>query len=263
MRPGVLQVVLLGLLCGLAGFRLGWRLGNRWLLPVFEGALGFLAFAYAWTTTGPRLAFASVLCWAAGTTLVSLYFFVPNPEAVEARVLRVKAYREEMLVWLRSGRSLAPRPLATAGRHLHELVVYLAAAVLTANFASLVLGAVLLNTMNAWVAGLLRAATRRGTVALLAWNVWSVVRVASYVALGVALAAPLALRLGYPAPEGAIEPLVVGGAGGVVLDLVLKLALSGAAGRRLSAAVDLVALEGCRGPEGERFTLGLDVEERR
>lgn len=247
----------LGVLCGAVGFRLGWRARKRLVLPLVQGVLGWVAFAYAWRVHGPAMAAASVGCWAVATSLVALYFFVGEPRETDERVVRAAAYRRTMLDWLRTGTGPEARPFATAGAHAHELVVYVAAAVLTANLASLVLGAVLLNYMNAWVATALRAARRTGVVALLGWNLWSVVRVAAYVVIGSAAAAPLAARFGYPAPPGTIAPLAVAGAVGVVLDLVLKLALSRPCGRRLAAAVDLEAAQAGRRHE-EPFHLGLD-----
>ena len=252
--------LLLGAACALVGFRLAWRLGNRWVMPIAQGIAGWTAFAYAWRWGTPGVAAATVGAWALATILVSLYFFVPNPEVVDRCVLRAKPYRDSMLAWLRTGTGPESVPLATVRRHLHETIVYAACAVLTANLASLVLGAVLLNYMNAYVATLLRAARRTSVVALLGWNVWSVVRVGAYIALGVAAAAPLATLAGLPA-TGSVAPLAWGAAAALVADLVLKLALSRPCGRVLAAAVDLEAAERNRRAEGERFTLGLDQDD--
>jgi uncharacterized membrane protein YidH (DUF202 family) len=254
--------LLLGAACGIVGFRLAWRIGNRWAMPLVQGIAGWTAFAYAWRWGTPAVAAATVGAWALSTTLVSLYFFVPNAEAVDRRVLRAKEYRRTMLAWLRTGVGPEATPLATLRRHLHETIVYLACAVLTANLASLVLGSVLLNYMNAYVATLLRAARRRAVVALFAWNAWSVLRVGAYVALGAAAAAPAGvwLRLPAAAPVGG---LAWGAGAALVADLVLKLALSRPCGRVLAAAVDLEAAEANRRAEGPRFTLGLGDDEPR
>lgn len=248
--------LLLGAACGAVGFRLAWRIGNRWTMPLAQGLAGWTAFAYAWRWGSPAMAAATVGAWAIATTLVSLYFFVPNAGAVDLRVLRARPYRESMLAWLRTGSGPESAPLATARQHLHETLVYTACALVTANLASLVLGAALLNYMNAWVATLLRAARRPAVAALLGWNVWSVVRVGAYVALGAAAAAPAAAWLGVPASAPA-APLAWGAAGALLVDLVLKLALSRPCGRALAAAVDLEAAAANRRPEGPRFTLGL------
>ena len=228
-------------LCGIAGFRAGWRAGNRFLLPVLQGLFGWVAFLLAWTIVGPRWAAAAVGAWALGTTGASLATFVGRPAETDARVLRSAGYRATMLAWLETGRGPEDAPLATARQHVRELIWYLAAAIVTGNLASLVMGAVLLNYMNAYVATLLRAARRRALVIALAWNPWSVVRVAAYVMIGAAAATPVVSWWGLPGNRDAARWLAVAGAIGVVLDLVLKLTLSRWWGRRLAPAVDLEA----------------------
>jgi hypothetical protein len=177
-----------------------------------------------------------------GVTLVAVPTFRRHPLLADDRVLRAAPYRSSMLAWLRTGEGPESRPLATAWAHARELAVYVVVALLTANAASLVLGAVLLNYMNAWVARLVAAARRPVRVALLAWNVWSVVRVAGYVFLGAACAAPLLARLGHPADPAIARRLALAGVLAVALDLGLKLALSKPCGRLLADAVDLDAV---------------------
>lgn len=247
----------LGFVCGLAGFRLGWRFGNRFLLPLVQAIFGWVAFAAAWRAHGPAWSAGVVLLWAAGTTVASVGEFAGRPVETDRRVLRAAPYRGEMLRWLRTGMGPESSPGATAGRHLAELLVYLAAAVASANFLGIALGAILLNYMNAYVAALLRAARRRAVVLALAWNVWSVVRVTAYVALGAAATVPLGPWVGLPRPADAGASLLVVGGVGVALDLVLKLALSRPCGRALAGAVDLdAAAKGGRAAP-PTFTLGL------
>jgi len=47
-----LYYVVLGLLGGAVGFRVGWRLRIRWLLPSFQGLMGFLVFVVGWRMGG-------------------------------------------------------------------------------------------------------------------------------------------------------------------------------------------------------------------
>jgi len=230
--------VAMGFLCGVVGFRLGWRLPGRVALPLLQGTFGFFAFAASWRVVGPHRAALAELGWVLGTTVVALYVFRAEPAHVDERVWRAATYRREMLRWLRSGHGPESRPSATVVRHLAELAIYLAAALVSGNLLALMLGAVLLNYMNAYVARLLSVAKNGWSVGALAWNVWSIVRVAAYVALGVAATAPLAARWGYPALPGAVDPYWIAGGIGVLLDLLLKLSLSKVCGRRLRAALD-------------------------
>jgi hypothetical protein len=244
-------------LCGVAGFRVGWRIGNCLALPAAQSALGWVAFLLAWTFVGPSWAAVSVLHWALGTTLASIPEFVAHPREADERVIRAAAYRGSMLAWLQTGDASEARAAATARRHLREAIWYTAAAVATANLGSLAMGVVLLNYMNAYVATLLRAATRTGTVVLLAWNVWSVVRVAAYVFIGAAAAAPVLRLSGWRGDTQAVRLLAASGAVGVVLEVVLKLALQRRCARLLASAVDLEAAKANRSSE-DALALHLD-----
>ena len=233
--------LLLGLLCGLVGFRLGWRSGQRIALPLIQGVLGWVGFATAWRAAGAFAGVEAVAGWVAGTTVISLGRFRREPETADRLVLRAVPYRTMMFEWLRSGRGPETRPFRTALEHARELLVYLLAAVASANLLSIAMGAVLLNYMNAYVARLTATATRRWVVRLLAWNLWSIVRVAAYVLLGAAAAAPLAERAGFPASPEQVKVLWLVGLVGAALDLILKLTLSRACGRRLASAAELSA----------------------
>ena len=179
---------------------------------------------------------AAVVGWAVGTSLTAIYTFRKEPVDVDATVLRASAYRATMRDWLSSGTGFAPGPTFVA--HVKELAIYLAVALASANLLGLLMGAVLLNFMNAWVASVLAAGRREGAVVLLAWPVWSVVRVLSFILLGTAAAGPLAGLAGYPGDPLQLRWLWMVGGVGVALDLVLKLALSSRCGRALAAATD-------------------------
>jgi hypothetical protein len=249
--------LLFGFLCGVVGFRMGWRTGNRVALPLAQSALGWAAFLLAWTIVGAAWAAASVGAWVLGTTVASVYVFLGHPEETDERVIRAAPYRASMLAWLETGRGPEERPAATAAGHLREAIWYTAAAIATANFGSIAMGAVLLNEMNAYVATLLRAAKRSGRVLLLAWNLWSVVRVAAYVLIGAAAAAPMLRLWGWRVDASAVRALAIAGAIGVLVDLFLKLALSRPCGRLLVSSIDLPAAKANRSPEAP-LALHLD-----
>lgn len=237
--------LIFGFLCGITGFRLGWRIGSRIALPLIQGAFGWVAFLLAWSTVGPCWAAASVGSWALGTAVSSITTFYGRPGETDARVIRAAPYRASMLLWIESGR-LEGRAPETVMRHLREAVWYTAAAVATANLGSIAMGAVLLNYMNAYVATLLRAAKRGTTVLLLGWNVWSVVRVAAYVLIGAAASAPVLRLSGWRVDASAVSVLAIAGAVALVGDLVLKLALSRRCAHALASAIDLAAAKANR-----------------
>lgn len=244
-------------LCGVVGFRIGWRFGHRVVLPLVQSALGWAAFLLAWDVVGPAWAAASVGMWVLGTTVASVYVFVRHPRETDLRVIRAAPYRASMLAWLETGSGPEKRPVAMALSHLREAIWYTAAAIATANLGSIAMEAVLLNEMNAYVATLLRAAKRNGTVLLLAWNVWSIVRVAAYVLIGAAAAAPVLRLSGWRVDPATVRPLALAGAIGVVVDFVLKLVLSRPCGRLLASAIDLPVAK-ANGSSDVPLTLHLD-----
>jgi hypothetical protein len=229
----------LGLLCGGVGFRIGWRGGTRWALPVMQGLLGFLAFATAWRMTDPLVATLAVAAWAVGGGVIGVLNCLRQPEEIDRRVLFAHRYREEMQDWLRSGRGSLARPRIMLRTHVVELLIYVAAALVSANFLALIICAVFINRMSVCVATLLATARRRWTARLLALNSWSLIRIASYILIGSACAAPLATLAGYPAWQGTIVRMELAGALGVLLSVVLELLFSRSHGRALARAVDL------------------------
>jgi hypothetical protein len=229
----------LGLLCGAVGFRIGWRSGARWALPLMQGLLGFLAFATAWRMTDPLVATLTVVAWAVGGSVMGVLICLREPEEIDRRVLLARRQREEMLDWLRTGHGPLARPRIMLRTHIVELLLYVAAALTSANFLALVLCAVLLNRLSSWVATALATARRNWTARVLAWNSWSLVRIASYILLGSACAAPLATLAGYPAWRDTIVRLALAGVLGVLLSAVLELLFSRSHGRALARAVDL------------------------
>jgi hypothetical protein len=244
-------------LCGAVGFRLGWRFHHRVALLAAQSAFGWMAFLLAWAMVGTGWAAVSVGAWALGTTFTSIYVFLGHPAEADERVIRAAAYRASMLRWLESGEGPDAHPRAILLRHAREAIWYTAAAIATANLASIAMGAFLLNEMNAYVATLLRAGKRTGRVLLLSWNVWSIVRVVAYVMIGAAASAPLLRLAGWRVDEGAVRTLAIAGAAGLALDVVLKLTLRAACGRALRPAVDLAAAKSNRSSEAP-LALHLD-----
>jgi len=83
------------------------------------------------------------------------------------------------------------------------------------------------------------------------------VRVGAYVFIGAAAATPLLRLWGWRVDASAVRALAIAGAIGVLVDIVLKLALSRLCGRLLASAIDLDAAKANRSPEAP-LALHLD-----
>jgi len=176
-----------------------------------------------------RLASAilKMLCWAflmAGTVeVLALY----APAAGEASVLHGAAYRNEMIAWVRTGVGKESSWRQFLPEHAVHLSLFVILSLASAGLLSLLLGAGLMNYMSFYVGSLLGIARAPGRVLLAGWPPWAILRVASFVILGVVLAGPGLQRLGV-APfewEGKRRWILLAAAG-LLLDVLLKIALA-------------------------------------
>jgi len=89
------------------------------------------------------------------------------------------------------------------------------------------MGAVLMNYMGHYVGTLAAASRRPAITALLAWHPWAVIRIASFVVIGVVLSAPLLSRvIGFRVDRAAARRLLLWAAAGLVVDIGMKTLLA-------------------------------------
>jgi hypothetical protein len=102
-------------------------------------------------------------------------------------------------------------------------VVFSLLAVATAGLAAMPLGAVLMNYMGHYVGALAAASRHPVWTAVLAWHPWAVVRIISFVVIGVVLSVPLLSRLAPIAIDRRLaKQLLSLAAAGLVVDVLLK-----------------------------------------
>lgn len=199
--------------------------------PLLLAVPGWIPFRRALRRGSRRRAAAWVGAWAL-TLAVGL---PPLGRAVPDGGARLfpgaSAYAQAMLQWVRTGSGCEGEPACFLPQHALHAAVFAAATLATAGLAGLVFAAVLFGWMGAYAAALGTAAGRPALAVLLAWHPWAVIRVAAYLALGVALAEPLARR-GLPTLPGRARWLAAGLAG-LLLDVLLKATLAEAWRRAL------------------------------
>jgi hypothetical protein len=199
-----------------------YRWAPAWAFPALLAAPLVPPFVAAVRRGRRGRAFAAALLWAASLALAATSVSMRRPAEAERAIWRARAYAEETIEWVRTGEGAEADPGAFVPRHLLELAAFAALALLTAGVGGLVLGAALLNYMSFYVAALWRLSGAPAAL-LLGWPPWALVRVLAYIAIGTALAGPLAARGLAPneRPPFARRLLALGLAG-VVLDLALK-----------------------------------------
>lgn len=206
-----------------AVFLLSFQWTPRWLFPLLLAAPLYPVFAASVRRGAEARAVTAVLLWAVGLCLCATTVSMHRPVEAERAIWNSRPYAEKTIDWLRTGEGEEGSPARFLPRHALELVVFSALALATGGAGALVLGAALLNHMSFYVAAVWRLSSGSPLALLFAWPPWALVRIAAYVALGTALAAPL-LR---PHPPGSprsriSRALLAVGLGGVLLDIVLK-----------------------------------------
>lgn len=214
-----LGVALLAALGGLAWLSV---VATALVAPAFLALVGAERYGAAWGVA---------MVWAAALSASVILLVQWRPDLL-GQILFAEGYRDEMFGWISTGVGKETQPLRWLPEHALHLAGFLILARLTAGLGGLVLGAGLVAYMSAFVGAYAAAAGRPVLGACAAWVPWSVVRVAAFVALGVACAAPAFSGRGWrwSVSERRLWAL---GAVGILLDGVMKAALAPLYGRFL------------------------------
>ena len=104
-----------------------------------------------------------------------------------------------------------------------DAAVFSALALATAGALAMPMGAILMNQMGHYVGALAAASAHQGFVLALAWHPWAVIRIVSFVTIGVVLSTPLLSRLGRFTVDGSqARRLLAWAIAGLVTDIVTK-----------------------------------------
>lgn len=214
----------------IAGWAIGLALDARWLLPILNAAPACWFMVTTLRRGERKRAIALMLWWGLWLGISGVGASLLWPARAETVVYHGAAYRDEMFSWLTTGVGRESSPAAFIPQHLLHAAIFVGLSLLTASTLSILMGCVLMNYMSFYVGSLIIhcSVTPAGTAAiLLGWNPWSMVRVASYIILGVVLSEPLLFRFGgrWPAPSGRGFWLLLAAAG-LLLDIAMKALLA-------------------------------------
>ena len=206
---------------------LGYFLKIPWLLPLLQVLPAYPLMVRDLKTRRWELAVLRMLLWAAliGSTVEVLALL--SPASGEISIFHGMAYRDEMLLWIRTGIGKESSPLHFLPEHAFHLALFVILSLVSGGFLSLVLGAVLMNYMSFYVGSLLGIARLPWVVLLYGWPPWALLRVVAFVILGVVLSAPLLERLaGGPLVMERKRMWVLAAGAGLMLDVTLKTMLA-------------------------------------
>ena len=227
-------IVLLTLL----SYALGWAAGLPVLLPILNTLASFPFMVLALRRGDLRLAVARMLLWALAMGVAATFLSYARPAQTGALFLRGESYRTEMFAWVMTGQGAESRPSQFIPQQFGHATLFSGLALATGGVAAMPMGAVLMNYMGHYVGTLAGASARPALTMILGWHPWAVIRVISFVAIGVVLSAPLLSRAWkFTIDWMTARRLLVAAGIGLLIDIALKAALAPAWQRLLLRVV--------------------------
>jgi hypothetical protein len=211
----------------LLSYAIGWAVGIPVLLPILNTLASFPFMVLALRRGDLRLAVARMLLWALTMGVAATFLSYARPPQTGALFLRGESYRTEMFAWVMTGQGAESRPSQFIPQQLGHAALFSGLAVATGGVAAMPMGAVLMNYMGHYVGTLAASSRRPALTMILGWHPWAVIRVISFVVIGVVLSTPLLSRLRKcPVDRVVARTLLVWAGAGLVADIVLKALLA-------------------------------------
>jgi hypothetical protein len=222
----------------IVSYALAWLIGVPFLVPFLNAAASFPFMVLALVRGDLRLAIARMLLWALALGACATALSYWRPSDTDRLFLRGAAYRTEMFGWVMTGRGAESTPAEFIPQQLGHTAVFVGLAVASGSVLAMPMGALLMNYMGHYVGTLARRSARPALTMALAWHPWAVIRIVSFVILGVVLSMPVLSRLfRFTADWRAARSLIVVASSGLVADVLLKWLLAPAWQRLLVHAV--------------------------
>jgi hypothetical protein len=208
-------------------YALGWMIGVPAVMPFLNTAASFPFMVAALRKGDVRLAIARMLVWALALGACATLLSYARPAATDTLFLRGASYRAEMFAWVMGGRGAESTPSQFIPQQLGHALLFSALSLATGGVLAMPMGAVLMNYMGHYVGALAASSAHPLLVMALGWHPWSVVRIASFVTLGVILSAPLLSRLaGFTIDWHTVRTPAAWACAGLAIDIVMKTLLA-------------------------------------
>lgn len=210
-----------------ASYAVALAIGMPLVVPVLNTLASYPFMLSALRRGRPRDAILLMLLWALSMGVCATLIAYAAPWRASAIFLRGDAYRAEMFTWVMTGRGAESSPSQFIPQQAGHAALFVMLALATAGTLAMPMGAVLMNYMGTYVGSLAAASRHPAAAMLLGWHPWAVIRVASFVALGVVLSAVLLSRAFRFQVDWRFGRRVIAlAACGLVLDVALKAALA-------------------------------------
>lgn len=221
-----------------ASYGIAWLIGVPLLVPFLNTIAAFPFMVVALARGSLRSAIGLMLLWAITMAACATALSYWRPWATDRFFLRGAEYRIEMFAWVLTGRGVESTPSQFIPQHALHAAVFSILAFATGGVLAMPMGAALVNDMGHYVGALAAASARPAPLLLLGWHPWSIVRIVSFVAIGVVLSAPLWSRIGrFRVDRREARNVLVAAGAGLIVDVVMKWLLAPAWQRLLLRTV--------------------------
>lgn len=207
----------------LASYAIAWAVNVPLLVPAFNTLASYPFMVTALRRGEPRLAIARMLVWALTLGVCATLFAFARPWDAGRLFANGAHYREDMFAWVLTGHGAESTPAQFIPQQARDAALFAALTLASGGLVGMAMGATLMNYMGTYVGSLAAASAHPALALVLGWHPWAVIRIISFVTIGVVLAIPLLSRL-LPVEQdrGQARRLLTWAAAGLVLDIVLK-----------------------------------------
>ena len=140
-------------------------------------------------------AIVRMLIWAAALAVCATAISYARPADAGRAFVHGESYRVEMVTYLLTGEGTEGDVRRFLPQHAVHTAAFSAFALATGSMAAMPMGAGLMNYMAYYVGALAASGAHPLRVVVVAWVPWAILRIASFVTLGVVLAGPVLGRL--------------------------------------------------------------------
>jgi hypothetical protein len=207
----------------IVSYFVGWLAGIPILVPILNTLASYPFMVAALKRGDLGLAVGRMLLWALTMGVAASSLSYARPADAGQLFLRAQPYRTEMFNWVLTGRGPESTPSQFIPQQLGHAALFSGLTLATGGALGMPMGAVLMNYMGCYVGTLAETAAHPARTLLLAWHPWAIIRVISFVVIGVVLSAPLLSRVAKFRVDWIVARRLLTWAGaGLVLDIVLK-----------------------------------------